>query len=113
VWLRGTLPDTLIFQISTDDSSDSETYQQGYTDDGSVVTLTGERTAVDLTEVVKPDPDEDAADSGAPEATASGVEKSAPVAAVKDAPVEDAESDAVTAKQLEDIALRIQAAQFI
>jgi hypothetical protein len=60
-----------------------------------------------------PDPDEDAADSGVSVATASGVEKSAPVAAVKDAPVEDADSDAVTTKQLEALALRIQAEQFI
>lgn len=60
-----------------------------------------------------PDPDEDAADSGAPEAPASGAEKSAPVAGAKDAPVEDADSDAVTVKELESQALRIQAAQFI
>lgn len=59
VWLRGTLPDTLIFEISSNDGSGSETYQQSYTDDGSVVTLTGARTAVDLAEIVKPDPDED------------------------------------------------------
>jgi hypothetical protein len=113
VWLRGTLPDTLIFDISTEDSSDTETYQQGYTDNGSVVTLTGERTAVDLTEVVKPDPDEDAADSGATDAPASGAAKSAPVAGAKAAPVEDADSDAVTDEEIEAKALQILAAQFI
>lgn len=59
VWLRGTLPDSLVFEINSNDGSDSETYQQSYTDDGSVITLTGERRAVDLTEVVKSDPDED------------------------------------------------------
>jgi len=114
VWLRATLPDSLVFEISTEGSSDSETYQQSYTDDGSVITLTGDRTAVDLAEIVKSDPDEDAADSGAPVAPASGAEKSAPVAGVKVAPVEDADSDAVTAKQLEEqAALLAQAAQFI
>lgn len=60
-----------------------------------------------------PDPDEDAADTGATDTPASGAEKSAPVAGVKAAPVEDADSDAVTAEQLETLALQIQAAQFI
>ena len=59
VWLRGTLPDSANFELSDVDGPDSETYQQSYTDDGSVVTLTGEATAVDLTEVVSPDPDAD------------------------------------------------------
>jgi hypothetical protein len=113
VWLQATLPDSLVFEISVEDSSDSETYQQSYTDDGSVVTLTGERVAVDLTQIVKPDPDEDAADSGADETPASGAAEAAPVAGAKAAPVEDADSDAVTAKDLEEQALQIQAAQFI
>lgn len=60
-----------------------------------------------------PDPDEDAADSGATDTPAAGAEKSAPAAGVKVAPVEDADSDAVTAEQLETLALQIQAAQFI
>lgn len=59
------------------------------------------------------DPDEDAAASGADTAPASGAEKSAPVAGVKPAPVADADSDAVTVKELEAQALRIHAAQFI
>ncbi|MET4780816.1 hypothetical protein [Glaciihabitans sp. UYNi722] len=92
VWLRGTLSDSLIFQISVEGSSDTETYQQSYTDDGSVVTLTGERTAVDLTEIVKPDPDEDAADSGADNVTTAAAKAAAAV--TKTAPVEDADSDA-------------------
>lgn len=90
VWLRATLPDTLIFEIDASDGSDSDTYQQAYTDDGSVITLTGERTAVDLAEIVKPDPDEDAS-SGAPETPAAGAAKSAPAAGATDAPVDDAE----------------------
>jgi len=100
VWLRATLPDTLVFDISTEDSSDDETYQQSYTDDGSVVTLTGERTAVDLTEIVKPDPDEDAS-SGADNAPAAGAQ--APAAGAKAAPVDNAES---IAKQAQEARMR-------
>jgi len=59
------------------------------------------------------DPDEDAAASGASVAPAAGAEKSAPAAGVKVAPVADADSDAVTVKELEALALQIQAAQFI
>lgn len=110
VWLRATLPDTLVFEVSTEDSSDTETYQQSYTDDGSVVTLTGERTAVDLAEVVTSDPDEDAADSGAVVAPEAGAQ--APASGAKSAPVEDADSDAVAAKVAE-IALAARAADFI
>lgn len=105
VWLIGTLPDTLVFQISQPDSSDSDTYQQSYTDDGSVVTLTGDRTAVDLTQIVKPDPD-DAADSGADGTPAAGT----PAAGAKSAPVEEADSP--TDEDLAAKALQIIAGQF-
>jgi hypothetical protein len=60
-----------------------------------------------------PDPDEDAAASGASSAPAAGALKSAPAAGVVVAPVADADSDAVTVKELEALALTIQAAQFI
>jgi len=59
-----------------------------------------------------PDPDEDAAASGADQTPATGA-PAAPVAGVRSAPVADADSDAVTVKELEEIALRIQAEQFI
>jgi len=58
------------------------------------------------------DPDEDAAASGADPTPATGA-PAAPVAGVRSAPAADADSDAVTVKELEEIALRIQAAQFI
>lgn len=87
IWLRATLPSTLVFDVSTE-SSETETYEQDYTDDGSVITLTGERRAVDVAEVVTPDPDE-AADSGADVAPASGAAKAAPVAGASSAPAED------------------------
>lgn len=72
VWLRATLPDSVIYELSpVDGGSDSETYQESYTDDGSVVTLSGDPAAVDLAEVVKPDPDEDtSAEPAADSATA-------------------------------------------
>lgn len=54
-----------------------------------------------------PDPDEDAADSGATDTPASGAAKSAPVAGVKVAPVEAVDSDAVS------VELRAQAMQLI
>ena len=57
------------------------------------------------------DPDEDAAASGADQTPATGAQ--APVAGVRSAPVADADSDAVTVKELEAQALQIQAAQFI
>lgn len=72
VWLRATLSDSVIYELSpVDGGSDSETYQESYTDDGSVVTLAGDAAAVDLAEVVKPDPDEDtSAEPAAASATA-------------------------------------------
>lgn len=59
-----------------------------------------------------PDPDEDAAASGADPAPAAGASV-APATGVRSAPVADADSDAVTVKELEELALRIQASQFI
>lgn len=59
VWLRGTLPDAVVFELCDIDGPECETYRQTYTDDGSAVTLTGEAVAVDLAEVVVPDPDAD------------------------------------------------------
>jgi hypothetical protein len=75
VWLRATIPagdgGTCVFEIDSNDASDSDCYQQSYTDDGSVVTLTGDRTPVDLMEVIKSDPDEDeSAEPAAPSAAA-------------------------------------------
>lgn len=68
-WLRATLPDYIVFELSAVDGPDSDTYKQSYTDDGSVVTLTGDRTPVDMAEVVVPDPDED--ESAEPAATSA------------------------------------------
>ena len=103
-YLRATVPNgsgggTLVFGVE-DDTSSMESFKQDYTDDGSVITLTGERSAVDLVEVIKPDPDENA-ESTAQEAAATA-EKSAVATATKAA--EDAESEAVRTKAAELIA---------
>lgn len=111
VWLRATLTDKLVFEISTEGSSDSETYQQDYTDDGSVITLQGERTAVDVAEIVTSDPDEDAADSATDDTPAAAANAAA--ADAKSAAVEDAVSDAVTDEDVGAKVLEILAAQFI
>lgn len=60
--LRGVIPadggGTVVFD-AWDADYDLESYQQTYTDDGSVVTLTGEATVVDVMEIVQPDADAD------------------------------------------------------
>lgn len=113
VYLRATIPagdgGTLVFEVENPNTYDSESYQQDYLDDGSVITLTGERRAVDLMEVIKPDPDEDAEPAAEPDDAAAA--KAAAASEVKAAA--DADSDAVTDEQLEAKALQILAAQFI
>ena len=69
-YLRATVPSgdaggTLVFAVEDKDTYDSESFKQDYTDDGSVITLVGERSAVDLVEVIKPDPDESTEPSAA------------------------------------------------
>lgn len=116
-WIRGTVPDGngggyVVFAIEDPETYDSDLFKQSYTDDGSVATLTGEAAPVDVLETVTSDPDEDAAASGADPAPVAGAPV-APAAGVRSAPVADADSDAVTVKELEEQALRIQAEQFI
>ncbi|MGZ4663596.1 MAG: hypothetical protein ACXV5Q_00720 [Frankiaceae bacterium] len=57
VYLRGVLPATLVFDVYDTSAGECTTYQQSYTDDGSVTTLTGTATEVDVMEVVVPDAD--------------------------------------------------------
>lgn len=54
-YLRGVLPTTVVFDVWGD--MDCDTYSQTYTDDGSVVTLTGTPVEVDVMEIVTPDAD--------------------------------------------------------
>ena len=96
VWLRATLPDSVVFELTAVDSPDSDTFQQSYTDDGSVVTLTGTATPVDLAEVVTSDPDEDAA--------ATAADAADPAAAAKAA----AAGDAAQAADADALTLRVR-----
>jgi HK97 family phage prohead protease len=48
-WIRGVMPTTVVFDC------DGDTWQQTYTDDGTVATLTGTRVEVDIHEVVVAD----------------------------------------------------------
>lgn len=59
IWLRGVLPDVLVFDAYNLSTDGSASYTQTYTDDGSVTTLTGEPVEVDVMEVVVPDADAD------------------------------------------------------
>ena len=105
VWLRATLSDSLVFDINHEDSSETETYQQSYTDDGSVLALTGERTAVDLTETIKPDPDESRETPAAvDQAAATAAAKAAEVAAAKSAAADESDALDVSKKAIEALA---------
>jgi hypothetical protein len=73
----------LVYMVEDPVTYEGQSYQQDYTDDGTTMTLTGDPTAVDLMQVVKPVPDENAATSGA--ATGSAAAKAAAFPA--DAPV--------------------------
>lgn len=86
IWLRATIPaeggGSCVFEVDGE-TSDADCFKQSYTDDGSVVTLTGERTPVDVMEVITPDPDEEPADAASKSAT------TAEPAAVTDAETAD------------------------
>ncbi|OOB90297.1 hypothetical protein [Rathayibacter sp. VKM Ac-2630] len=62
-WLRGTIPagdgaGELVFESEDRDTYETQLWRQSYTDDGTTITLTGERTAAGVTEVLTPDPEE-------------------------------------------------------
>ena len=111
VWLRATLPDKLVFEISTEGSSETATFQQDYTDDGSVITLQGERAAVDVAEIVTSDPDEDA--EPAEVATDPAAAEKSPAAASVPVKAADADSHAVTDEEIAAKTVEILSAQFI
>jgi uncharacterized protein len=92
-WLRGVLPDRVIFERNGD------TFSQTYTDDGDVVTLTGAATEVDVHEVVTPDADA---------ATEPDETKSLPDHTVEAAgtPAVEAVTDPMQAKAIAAIRLR-------
>lgn len=86
-YIRGVVPGdgggTVYFEMYADDDPKTyatDTYSQTFTDDGSVVALTGDATEVDIVETAQPDPDENAEPSTA-EATTSTAAKAVDVAA--------------------------------
>jgi hypothetical protein len=98
-YLRATVPSgtgggTLVFGVE-DDTSSMESFKQDYTDDGSVITLIGERSAVDLVEVIKPDPDESTEPPAAADVAA------AEVAAAKSAAADESDALDVQCRSLQ------------
>lgn len=86
--LRGVLPDqnTVVFD-NWGSSLEDGTWKQTYSDDGAVVTLTGDPVAVDIHEIVVPDADADregksAADAAATKAAADAADATAAIEAL-------------------------------
>lgn len=90
-WLHGVLPDTVVFDVYDTNDGTCESFSQSYTDDGSVVTLTGEPVRVDVMEVVTPDPDADREPDAALKSATAAAEAAAPGAAAEAAVVADSE----------------------
>ncbi len=95
VWLRGTIPDgngggTVVFEVEDRDTYATELYQQSYTDDGTTFTLTGARAAVDVMEVIAPEP-EKSGDSTSTDGAAAepGAGAPAPAPGSKAAPTDE------------------------
>lgn len=95
VTLIATIPDgrgggSLVYQVEDPTSNGSQEFQQPYTDDGTVITLTGDPVPVEVMEIVTPDPEEasEAAGTGVAPAPATGAQ--APVAGARSAPVNNA-----------------------
>lgn len=109
-YLRGVLPNethdggTVVFETSRIDTSSYEyqTYSQEFTDDGSVVTLTGTASVVDVHEIVVPDADADRASKALPAAGTAATVKDA-AAPTADSPTPDAGVDT------DDTSLRLRA----
>jgi hypothetical protein len=96
IWIRGTLPGAdgagkVVFEVEDPDTYETQLYEQGYTDDGTTVTLTGSAAAVGVTEVVTAAPGEGSPDStttdGSTSAPAAGSPE--PAAGAKSAPTDD------------------------
>lgn len=100
VYLRGTVPDGngggyVVFSVENPDTYDCDVFKQSYTDDGSVVTLTGDPAPVDVLETVTPDPDAEEASGTAPDPAAGAP---APAAGSKAVPVAEERSNDMSAR---------------
>jgi len=108
-WLRGTLPEgeggTAVFDLYDDYTGDRGTFRQSFTDDGTTVTLTGERSPVDVMEHITPSADEvqqSTPSDGAADESAAGTE--VPAADSKATP-----SDQVAAAEIQIRSAHIRA----
>jgi hypothetical protein len=100
IYLRGVVPDGngggfVVFAVEDPDTYDSEVFKQSYTDDGTVVTLTGDAAPVDVLETVAPDPDAEEASGTAPDPAAGAP---APAAGSKAVPVAEERSNDMSAR---------------
>lgn len=113
--IRGILPNpagdggTVIFD-SYDDNYNVESFSQAFTDDGSVVTLTGDSTVVDVMEIVTPDADADREDGeiepkSAVEAAEPAADEAAGSAADTADTADTADEATALAKALDNAAL--------
>lgn len=102
LWLRATFPaegDTpgsVIFDIEDPNTYDSTTWQESFTDDGSTITLGGDRQAVEVevTETVATAEDNATKTQAAGTASSSAAGASAPAADEEDEPAADEDDDA-------------------
>lgn len=92
-WVRATFPDEgyLVFDIYDYElGAGNQSYRQSFTDDGSVVTLTGTPEAVDVMEVITPEPSEEGkASKSAGAVDEPGAGATAPAPGTKTAPTTD------------------------
>lgn len=100
IYLRGTVPDGngggyVVYSVEDPDTYDCDVFKQSYTDDGTVVALTGDAAPVDVLETVTPDPDAEEASGTAPDPAAGAL---APAAGSKAVPVADERSNDMSAR---------------
>lgn len=100
VYLRGTVPDGngggyVVYSVEDPETYDCDVFKQSYTDDGSVVALTGAAAPVDVLETVTPDADAEEAPGTAPDPAAGAP---APAAGSKAVPVAEERSNDMSAR---------------
>jgi hypothetical protein len=83
-WIRGTVPDGqgggyIVYELEDPETFETQTFQQGFTDDGAMVTLAGDPAPVSIQEVIGAPAPDDAGSAAA--ADAAGTEPAAAPAA--------------------------------
>jgi hypothetical protein len=94
-YVRGVLPDTVVFDAWN--GGECATYQQTYTDDGAVVSLTGDPVEVDVMEIVTPDADADRETADELKSTGTATDKATADAAAESA-AKSADTELVEAR---------------